>query len=291
MQTIINLNGRLLGREEAYISVFDHGFLYGDSIFETLRTHDGKPFLLHPHIDRLFRSASLIGLTLPWGKEEIIAQIDRTLEKAGIPDAYVRVIITRGEGEIGLDPDFCSKPTLIIIVKKHPDYGEASYTEGVKIALVETRKNLSAALNPLLKSGNYLGNVLAFAQAKKAGAVEGVMLNADGFITEATHSNIFIVLDGCIKTPRKETGLMPGVTRNLIISIIKENELSFEEGLLRPSDLLESQECFLTSTTRGIMPVRFCNETRIGADCPGEITRRLMDLFSRKVGEILSTNP
>ena len=288
MQTVVNLNGKLFDKNEAMISVFDHGFLYGDSIFETIRTYDGVAFLIHPHLERLFKSASLIDIKIPWNKEKIMAEVGRTLAETDCRNAYIRVIVTRGEGDIGLDPDLCSEPSIMIIVKKHPDYGEKAYTHGVKIVLVDTRKNLPAALNPALKSGNYLNNILAFSQAKQAGGSEGVMLNAKGFITEATTSNIFLVQEGCIKTPPKEAGLMPGVTRNLTISLIKENDLPFEESLLNPSDLLESDECFLTSTTRGIMPVSHCHDQDIGTTCPGKMTLRLMELFSKKIKEIIA---
>ncbi len=275
----IFLDDRLLPEPEAMVSVFDHGFLYGDGIYETMRAYDGKVFMLQRHIERLNRSASLIRLTVP-APEAIRDAVYETIRDNGLRNAYVRVTVSRGRGPIGLDPALCPKPTFVVIAQEFREYPENHYSEGVKLILAQTRRNLKEAINPKIKSLNFLNNILARIEAKERGAYEAVMLNAQGFISEGTICNIFFVRDDILCTPSVDTGLLDGITRGVVIGIADETGMQVKEGNFRPKDLFSASEVFLTNTTAEVMPVCRVEDVTYAV---GDVARRLRRLYREKV--------
>ncbi|MGE0431378.1 MAG: aminotransferase class IV [Planctomycetota bacterium] len=276
---IININGELLPPEKASISVLDHGFLFGDSVYEVIRTVGGKLFTADEHLARLQNSARMIALELPLDAEGFKREFLRTHEAGGFGDSYLRLIVTRGSGLLELNPESCKSPTWIIICKPLPDWGTDSWEKGIKVAIVGVQRNSRDALDPAIKSGNYLNNVLALMEAKKRGAAEGVMCNAQGFVTEGTISNIFCVRGGTLCTPALETGILSGITRQVIIGLAHNKGAEVIESKLRPDDFINADEVFLTSTTRGVMPVQRIDEHVI-ADTPGPLTKKLMAAYA-----------
>ena len=283
MNERVNINGTLFRPSEARISVYDHGFLYGDSVYETLRTYSNRIFLKEKHLARIYRSAEGISLTIPYTKEELEEEIMKTLKAAGNENSMIRVVLTRGVGPIGIDPDLSEKPNLIIFAKEHPRYPREYTTEGVSISLVTVKRNPLESLPPRIKSGNFLNNIFAIQESKREGSHEGIMLNMRGNITEGTTSNIFIVKDGIIKTPPSHAGILPGITRAFVLELASEEGIETAEIDITPGELSEADECFLTSTTREIFPVSRCSGKPIGKKAPGDITRRLMTRFRQKV--------
>jgi branched-chain amino acid aminotransferase len=280
---LIYLNGRFVPKDEARVSVFDHGFLYGDGVYETLRAYDGRLFLLRKHLARLKRSAAAVSLRLPLSLEQIGAALEKTLRVNKLRDAYVRVQISRGPGEIGLDPGLCAVPTVVITAKPFHDYPARCYEQGVAVSLVKTRRNHPSALPPAVKGTNFLNNILAKIEAIKAGAFEGIMLNVDGYVAEGTISNIFLVKNGVLATPGLETGILEGVTRGLVLRLARRLKIPVEEGLLRPAKFIAADECFITNTTMELMPVAAIDGKRVGNGTPGQVTRRLHREYCRAV--------
>lgn len=283
----IYLNGRLIPEEEALISVFDHGFLYGDGIYETMRAYRGRVFLMDEHINRLFRSGELIRLKINLSKEQIKEAIYNTLEKNGLKEAYIRLSISRGPGEIGLDPELCKEPTFVIIVKEFREYPEELYDKGVKTCIAKIRRNAPESLNPRIKSLNFLNNILAKIEAKDAGAYEAIMLNYRGYITEGTISNIFFIKEGSLLTPSVDAGILDGITRDLVIRVAWREGIRVEEGLYSADKLYDSDESFITNTTLEILPVVKVNEKRIGNGFPGPITKALHRGYREEVERFL----
>jgi branched-chain amino acid aminotransferase len=275
----IFLNDRIVPEHEAMVSVFDHGFLYGDGIYETMRAYDGIVFMLDRHIERLNRSASLIQLTVP-SPDSIRDAVYETIRANGLKSAYVRVTVSRGKGPIGLDPALCPKPTLVVIAEEFRAYPEKYYNEGVKFIIAKTRRNLIEALNPKIKSLNFLNNILAKIEAKERGAYEALMLNAEGFISEGTVCNIFFVSDSILCTPSVDTGVLDGITRELVIELAKETGLQVREGNFRTQDLFCASEVFFTNTTSEVMPVSQIEDVNYAV---GDITRRLRKLYGDMV--------
>jgi branched-chain amino acid aminotransferase len=284
MGQIVNIDGNLYPPEEAKISVFDHGFLYGDNIYETMRTYRGKVFLIERHLFRLQASAGLISLNLPLNQADFQRQIERTASAAGNIESYIRLIVTRGKGAISLDMDSSERASFVIIVKPLEQYPREYYERGVKLAMVSIRRNDRQALNPRIKSGNLLNNVLAYMQAKSEGAFEGILCNLAGYVTEATSSNVFIVKKGKLITPSLDAGLLSGVTRGLVLELAAAQQISIEERNVLPDELLLSDECFITSTTKAVLPVNQIGETR-QPEAPGDVTRRIMDAYRSFVNE------
>jgi branched-chain amino acid aminotransferase len=284
MGQIVNIDGNLYPPEEAKISVFDHGFLYGDNIYETMRTYRGKVFLIERHLFRLQASAGLINLNLPLNQADFQRQIERTASAAGNIESYIRLIVTRGKGAISLDMDSSERASFVIIVKPLEQYPREYYERGVKLAMVSIRRNDRQALNPRIKSGNLLNNVLAYMQAKSEGAFEGILCNLAGYVTEATSSNVFIVKKGKLITPSLDAGLLSGVTRGLVLELAAAQQISIEERNVLPDELLLSDECFITSTTKAVLPVNQIGETR-QPEAPGDVTRRIMDAYRSFVNE------
>lgn len=277
----IYINGKLMDRAKAKISVFDHGLLYGDGVFEGVRSYNGLVFKLKEHIDRLFESAHTIMLGIPLSKKQLQGALINTLKVNRLKNAYIRLIVTRGEGDLGLDPQKCSRPTIIIITDKITLYPERLYRKGLELITVCTQRNIPEALNPQIKSLNYLNNILAKIEATNSGVQEAVMLNSDGYVTECTGDNIFIVKDKSLITPPAYAGILKGITRNTVIDIAKGERIKVSEELLTRHDLFNAEECFLTGTAAEIVPVVKIDGRVIGKGEPGETTLRLMKKFKR----------
>jgi branched-chain amino acid aminotransferase len=284
MPTMFNINGRICTEQDATVSVLDHGFLYGEGVYEVCRTYDGQPFLFDRHVRRLRQSADLITLPVPFSDEELVARVTDTLEAAdldghGAPAAYVRILLTRGTGELNYDPASCSQPTLVIIVKRHVAPSRDVYELGVRVALVPVVRNHPASLNPLIKSNNLLNNALAMQHALRHGAFEAVMRNHAGELAECSQSNLFIVKADAVLTPPLEAGLLAGITREYVFEIGCALGLHVAEAPLHDEDLFQADEAFLTSTTREIVPIVLVDDRRIGSGHPGSTTRALLDAY------------
>lgn len=276
----VHLNGKLVPAKEALISVFDHGFLYGDGIYETLRVYDGVIFMLDDHLRRLYRSASMIGLTIPIDTDTIKNSIYETLLVNSLKNAYVRLTISRGHGPIGLDPDLCPKPTIVIIAEQMKEYPKAFYEKGISIIIPETRRNLREALNPQIKSLNFLNNILAKIEAKKKGTYDAVMLNVNGKLTEGTTSNVFFYKDGILCTPSPECGILDGVTRKIVIGLSRKEGIKVKEGEFTKEDLYKASEVFITSTTIEVMPVSKVDDQKYEV---GKISKLLRKAYRDEV--------
>ncbi len=277
MTTKINLNGEI--REDGFISVFDHGFLFGDSIYEVITTCKGKTCFADLHLKRLRQSAEGIFLSIPHDDEWYFREIDRTVQAAGNKESYIRVVVTRGTGEIDIDPSSCGTPNVIIYVTEAKEYPQEFYNNGINIALVSVKRNPREALNPGIKTGNYLNNVLAKMEATKLGAKDALMLNPFGVLTECTTSNFFFVREGRIMTPSLESGILAGITRDLVIQQARENGLLVEEGQWPAEELEKADEMFLTGTLKKLMPVTQLDGRLIGNGKPGLVTQKLMRLY------------
>lgn len=275
----IYLNDKFVPQEEAVVSVFDHGFLYGDGVYETLRAYCGRVFKLAEHLARLERSASRIQLHLPAGPGQLTDLVQEALRRNQLSDSYLRITVSRGAGEIGLDPALCKAPTLVIIAKPFQPYPESIYAEGVSVIVARTRRNLPEALPPQVKSLNFLNNILAKMEAKAAGAHEALMLNHRGDVTEGTTSNVFTVQEGRLRTPSVECGILDGITRELVLQLASELGIPSEETRLTVEDLIRAEECFLTNTTQEVLSVTRVDGRMIGDGRPGVITRRLHASF------------
>lgn len=280
---LVYINDRFVPREEAYISVFDHGYLYGDGIYETLRAYNGVIFLLDRHLDRLKKSADAISLGLPMQLDEIGAALAETVRVNGLDDAYVRIQISRGPGDIGLDPGLCPVPTMVIIAKPFQGYPAEYYEKGVALTVVKTRRNHPLALDPSIKATNFLNNILAKIESLNAGAYEGIMLNWEGYIAEGTISNIFWVKDGILHTPSLGVGILEGVTRGLVLDLAQRGGIPIKQGAFPREFLYEADECFITNTTVEVMPVATVDGKKIGAGTPGPVTMGLMMSYKNEV--------
>jgi branched-chain amino acid aminotransferase len=280
---LVYVNGRFLPKDEAQISVFDHGFLYGDGIYETLRSYNGKIFLLQKHLARLKQSAEAIALTLPLSLDELGDALRESITVNKLQDAYIRIQISRGPGDIGLDPALCPAPTTVIVTKPFHDYPREHYENGVSLSVVQTRRNHPLALSPAIKSTNFLNNILAKIESLRAGAYEGIMLNWKGYVAEGTISNIFIARRGVITTPGLDAGILEGVTRDLVLHLARTSGIKTRESLIRPKDLLHADECFITNTTIEVMPVASIDGSLIGNGRPGAMTRTLLQAYRREV--------
>jgi branched-chain amino acid aminotransferase len=279
------LNGELVDRQEATVSVFDHGLLYGDGVFEGIRSYGGKVFRLQKHVRRLFDSANGIRLEIPLSPGQLAEAITGTLKANGMKDAYIRVVVTRGEGTLGLDPNRCPKPNVFIITDKITLYPQELYENGLDIITAATMRNHPNAVNPRLKSLNYLNNILAKIEAIDAGTLEAVMLNHLGYVAECTGDNIFIVREGVVFTPPIAAGILEGITRDEIIDIAGKAKIRVREENLTRQDLYVADECFLTGTAAEVVPVVRIDRRAIGQGHPGPITKRLTKEFHRRTRE------
>ena len=291
MAATIYVNGRITGEREAVIQVLDHGFLYGEGVYEVMRTYQRKPFLYGAHIDRMRRSAGMINLTVPFTDAELLARIEETAavfyESQGAAGAaaemYIRVLLTRGVGQMTYDPAACPVPSLVIIIKPQVDPPAHAYEKGVKVILVPVVRNHPFSINPLIKSNNLLNNALASQFAARQGGFEAIMRNYRSEISECSQSNLFVVKNGEVLTPPIEAGLLAGITRAFVFDVGTACGLTVRETTLHDADLFGADEMFLTSTTREIVPIVTVNDSQIGDGVPGAVTRRLLDEFRRQV--------
>lgn len=279
MSLKVFVNDRLYDKEDAKVSVYDHGLLYGDGVFEGIRSYGGKVFRLEEHLDRLWYSAKAIWLEIPMTKEAMAKAITDTLAANGIEDGYIRVVVTRGAGTLGLDPNRCSNPQVIIITDYISLYSQEYYDNGLEIVTVSTQRNHPAALSPRIKSLNYLNNILAKIEGLQAGCIEALMLNHKGEIAECTGDNIFLVRKGVLLTPPNEAGILEGVTRDAVIGLARREGIEVREVPLTKHDVYIADECFLTGTAAEVVPVTKVDSRRIGDGKPGPITRKLMARF------------
>ncbi|MBI4778310.1 branched-chain-amino-acid transaminase [Candidatus Desantisbacteria bacterium] len=277
----VYLNGKLVAKEEAKVSVFDHGVLYGDGVFEGLRAYNGRIFRLEKHIDRLIDSAKAIMLNIPISKKELIDAVVETVRANNIHDGYVRLVVTRGTGDLGLDPRKCPVASTFIIADKITLYPEELYRNGMEIITVPTRRNIPEALNPCIKSLNYLNNIMAKIEAIHGGVHEALMLNSEGYVTECTGDNIFIVRDNILLTPPTWVGALKGITRDVVMELAKENKIEIKEEVLTRYDLYTADECLLTGTAAEIIPIIKIDSRIIGTGKPGNITLKIMQQFRK----------
>ena len=275
----IYLNGKMVPDEEAVISVFDHGLLYGDGVFEGIRAYNGRVFRLVEHIRRLYESAHSILLTIPLSQEEMIKAVVDTVNANKLRDAYIRLVVTRGVGDLGMDPRKCKQAQVFIIADKITLYPEELYDKGLEVITVATRRNIAEALEPKIKSLNYLNNIHAKIEANRAGVLEALMLTNQGYICEGTGDNIFIYRRGELLTPPAYLGILEGITREAIIELAAREGIPLREVPFTRHDLYVSEECFLTGTAAEVIPVIEVDQRLIGSGKPGPITKRLIKLF------------
>jgi len=283
----INFNGSI--EETASVSAFDHGFLFGDSVYEVVATHQNLPCFLNEHLARLRQSANAIALQIPWTDDQFKTEINRTIQEAGNSESYIRIIVTRGEGEIDIDPSSCSKPNILLYVTPLKSYPEEYYRDGVEISLVSIKRNSKDALNPGIKTGNYLNNVLAQMEAIKGGAKDALMLNHDGHLTECTTSNFFMVRNGALLTPSLDCGILSGITREVILKLADESGILVEEGKWLPEELDRVEETFISGSIKKIMPVCRIDNRLIGGGKVGSVTKKLMKLYGSVLENIGAT--
>jgi branched-chain amino acid aminotransferase len=277
---IVYVNGHITTDRDASVSVFDHGFLYGEGVYETLRTYNRRLFLFDRHARRLRRSAAMIALELPFTDEHLLQAINDTMAQADFSgEAYVRVLVTRGVGELTYDPKATPSHTLVIIVKPQVDPPPEAYRDGVRVVIVDIIRNHPGSVNPMIKSNNLMNNALAMQEALRRGAFEGVMRNYRGELTECTTANLFVVRDGVALTPPLDAGLLPGITREFIFEIGKAGGIAVRDAVLRDNDLYGADEAFLTSTTREAVPISAVDDRVIGSGKPGSVTQKLLDAF------------
>ena len=287
MATKVNVNGELFDEAHAVVSVFDHGFLYGEGVYETLRTYNGQPFLFDQHMRRMRRSADMLALAVPLTDAEIDARFRETMRAAGLGDhpdreAYIRILVTRGVGELTYDPAATPTPSIVVIVKPNAHPAREVFERGVRVSLVSVVRNHPSTVNPLIKSNSLLNNALAMQEALRRGGFEGVMRNYKGELAECTQSNLFIVKDGAALTPPIDAGLLPGITRAFLFEVGAEAGIAVREAVLHDEDLFGADESFLTSTTREVVPIVQVDDRKIGAGTPGPVTRALLEGYRRK---------
>jgi branched-chain amino acid aminotransferase len=292
MTTIINVNGRITPASDAVVPALDHGFLYGEGIYEVVRTYGHKPFLFDRHMARLRRSAASLSLVLPFTDEEFASRISETADVFfrqvdATDDVYVRLLVTRGVGELNYNPSACPSPTFVVIVKPFTSLEADVYTRGVRAALVPVMRNHPGSVSPLIKSNNLLNNALAAQEAYRRGAFEGIMRNYRNEISEGSISNIFVVKDRVVSTPPLDAGLLAGITRGFVIELGPEAGIEIREATLHDQDLLNADECFLTSSTQEIVPIVQVDDRRIGGGCPGPITQALQAAYKKRLCQIL----
>ena len=275
----IYIDGEFYDKENAKISVFDHGLLYGDGVFEGIRFYNGRVFRLDEHIDRLFDSARAIALNIGMDKSAVIEATLETIRQNKLQDGYIRLVVTRGVGDLGLNPMLCPKASIFVIASKITLYSADKYENGLDVVTCATRRIPHGALSPMVKSLNYLNNVMAKIEAQNAGAGEGLMLNEQGFVSECTGDNIFIIKNGVISTPPIAAGALAGVTRSVVFDLAAEFGITIREPMMTRYDIFTADECFLTGTAAEVIPAVKLDTRLIGDGKPGPITRRLITRF------------
>ena len=285
MSIVVNLNGEILPASEARLSVFDRGFLYGDSVYETIRVYTGRAFMLDEHLRRLRHSADLIGIAMPGEASSMAAEVKRAVAASGEPDAAVRLMVTRGEGGINPLPEPGLRPNLVVIVRPFERLPEEAYHAGVAAVVVKTQRNAPRALDPNIKSGNFLNNILAAREAAAAGAYEGLMLSAEGLVTEGTTSNVFVVKAGQVATPDDRVGLLRGITRDVLFGLAARQGFEIEVRDVKERELREADEVFVTSTLKEVLPITRLDGLSVGDGKAGSITRSLYEAYREVVEE------
>ena len=287
MAAVVNVNGRICSEQEAVISVFDHGFVYGEGVYEVVRTYHRQLFRYDAHVRRLRESAARIALDVPLSDDDILARIHQTMAALpGPPEVYNRVLITRGVGELVYDPRACPSPTVVIIVKPLAPPPADVYERGVRVVLVGVRRNHPESVSPLIKSNNLLNNALAMQEALRRGAFEALMRNYRGEICECSQSNVFLVRGGEVLTPPLDAGLLAGITRAFVLDLARGLGIPAKEVVLREEDLATADEAFLTSTTKEVVPVVAVDDRVIGTGAPGPVTGRLLAAFHAHVAAL-----
>jgi branched-chain amino acid aminotransferase len=287
MSAVVYVNGTIQPADRAVVPVFDHGFLYGEGVYETLRTYDRVPFLFDRHVARLRQSAALMALGVPFTDDELDGRVRETMAaQPASGELYIRILLTRGVGELSYDPAVCPTPTLVIIVKPLVAPPDRTFTDGIRLAMVSLRRNHPDALNPVIKSNNLLNNALAMQEAYRRGADEALMLNQAGDVAECSQSNIFIVRNGQVLTPPLSAGLLPGVTREFVIELARGLGWTALETRLTPADVAKADEVFITGTTREVTPVAAIDDRPVGTGRPGTITLRLVSTFRQHVAAL-----
>jgi len=287
MRGAVYVNGRISGADEAVVPVYDHGFVYGEGIYETLRTYNRVPFLYDRHMRRLRASAMYLQLDVPFDDGALMKRIDDTVEAAGeMNEAYIRVLLTRGVGELTYDPKATPMPSLVIIVKPAEAPSAKVNDEGIQISLVPILRNHPGSVNPVIKSNNLLNNALAMQEAYRRGGQEGLMCNYRGELAECSQSNFFMVRGGVALTPRSAAGLLEGITRAFLFEVGKEVGVEVREETLYPADLETAEEAFITSTTREISPVVRIDDRIVGSGTPGAVTKKLLDGYRKRANEL-----
>jgi branched-chain amino acid aminotransferase len=276
---LIYLDGKLVPKEQAVVSVFDHGFLYGDGVFEGIRVYDGNVFRLQEHIARLYESAKTIALEIPMTQEEMIQATANTVAANEKRDAYIRLVVSRGPGDLGIDPAKCNRATVVIMVATIALFPEEFYQKGVNLVTASVRRIPMESLDPRVKSLNYLNNILAKLEAKNAGCLEAVMLNHHGLVAECTTDNIFMVKNGVLKTPDLMQGALAGITRAAVLDLARERSIETQETVMALHDLYNADECFLTGTGAEIVPVVGIDGRKIDDGRPGPMTKTLLAAF------------
>lgn len=279
MGSFASVNGVVSPAEEARVSILDNGFTFGDAVYETLRTYGGRPFALDRHIARLRLSASRLGISIPQDDASLRGTLDELLARAANPESFVRLIVTRGLGDISYHFERVKGPTVVMAVKPFEGFPESSYTEGVPLALVSVRRNHRDALDPAIKSNNLLNNVLAVREAQAKGAVEGILLNQAGQVAEGASTNVFLVKGGVAITPPLEAGILHGITREVVLELARQAGIPAREEAVTPEALRQADEVFITSSTREVMPARTIDDRPVGDGKPGPVTRALIAAY------------
>jgi branched-chain amino acid aminotransferase len=277
--TQVNMNGKLVGKADAKVSVYDHGLLYGDGIFEGIRVYAGKVFRLHEHVERLYESALHIDLTIPWSREKMAEEVLRTVAANQKQEGYIRLVVTRGAGTLGIDPNKCEQPQVIVIVDDISLYPQKMYDEGMAVITSSYIRCHPNTISPRVKSLNYLNNILAKMEATRAGVPEAIMLNHQGEVAECTADNIFLVKHGVLRTPPITAGILEGVTRNTVIELARAAGVEVQEIALTRHDVYVADELFLTGTGAEIIPVVKVDGRAVGGGKPGPITRQLRERY------------
>jgi branched-chain amino acid aminotransferase len=281
------VNGRIAPADQAVVPVYDHGFVYGEGVYETLRTYNRVPFLYDRHMRRLRQSAERLLLDVPFSDDALLQWMDQTVAAAGeLQEAYIRVLLTRGVGDLNYDPKSTPTPTTVIIVKPLEAPAARVFDEGIRISLVDMLRNHPKSVNPIIKSNNLLNNALAMQAAYRAGAEEALMCNYRGELTECSQANFFLVRGGAALTPTSDAGLLEGVTRAFIFELGREIGIDVREEVLTPKDLESADEMFITSTTRELSPVVNLDGRAVGSGKPGPVTKKLLDLYQRRAQEL-----
>ena len=273
------INGKFIDEKKASVSVFDHGLLYGDGVFEGIRAYNGRVFKLQEHVDRLFCSAKAILLKIPMSQKAICDAVLGTCRRNKIRNGYIRLVVTRGSGTLGLDPNRCKKPQVIIIAATIQLYPKKIYERGLEIVTVPTTRNHANAVNPAIKSLNYLNNILAKIEANNAGCLEAIMLNSQGFVAECTGDNIFILNDKKMLTPQLSSGALHGITRGVVMGLAKEMGIEVAEPNLTRYDLFNAAECFITGTAAEVVPVVKIDGRTVGNGRPGKLTAKFIKAY------------